>query len=407
MTRDEAKQAAAAAVAERDNIQANLLDLDGSFGKRLLAGARLTGATQQRWATASADMAGLWTTFSAYSAVVDRAAELAASLGRGSAAKVAEITGLLTGPSVRLAQAPAPLGQRELTTTTSTDVTLAVAVARMRNAYSASAAVCAAAEAIWNEISDGLQHVAASVDQARQLSAGLADADGELASAISVAQANLGQLRETLNGDPLALGPAGAADNRGMTALAGLRHQADAALARATELDRLRADGMRRIASTMNAVAAATDAWRDALAAQQRAASRIADPALAPLPDVGALAGRLAAVRELHSAGRWSRLATELDSLTKDTAAAEQRCREAERAATGALERRSEMRGLLDAYQAKAAQLGAAEDAQLGALYEQARAALWTAPCDMAAAAAAVRTYQQAVLALAGPGGRS
>ena len=32
--------------AERDSIQANLLDLDGSFGKRLLAGATLTGESE-------------------------------------------------------------------------------------------------------------------------------------------------------------------------------------------------------------------------------------------------------------------------------------------------------------------------------------------------------------------------
>ena len=52
MTREQAAAAVAAAAAERDSIQANLLDLDGSFGKRLLAGATLTGETRQRWDTA-------------------------------------------------------------------------------------------------------------------------------------------------------------------------------------------------------------------------------------------------------------------------------------------------------------------------------------------------------------------
>ena len=36
LTRDQAQAVVAAAAAERDAIQANLLDLDGSFGKRLL-----------------------------------------------------------------------------------------------------------------------------------------------------------------------------------------------------------------------------------------------------------------------------------------------------------------------------------------------------------------------------------
>ena len=55
-------------------IQANLLELDGSFAKRVLEGATLTGQTRDRWATASAALATLWETFLAYSAVVDRIA---------------------------------------------------------------------------------------------------------------------------------------------------------------------------------------------------------------------------------------------------------------------------------------------------------------------------------------------
>ena len=66
LTREQAAAAVAAAVAERDTIQANLLDLDGSFGKRLLAGAKLTGETRRRWDAVTAAMTTLWETFSAY-----------------------------------------------------------------------------------------------------------------------------------------------------------------------------------------------------------------------------------------------------------------------------------------------------------------------------------------------------
>ena len=67
-----------------------------------------------------------------------------------------------------------------------------------------------------------------------------------------------------------------------------------------------------------------------------------------------------------------------------------------------ALGRRDELRGLLGAYQAKAARLGAAEDPGLAERYDRARGLLWTAPCDLTAAADAVTGYQQAVLALGG-----
>jgi hypothetical protein len=55
---------------------------------------------------------------------------------------------------------------------------------------------------------------------------------------------------------------------------------------------------------------------------------------------------------------------------------------------------------MLQAYKAKAARLGAAEDLGITELYEGARDLLWTAPCDLGAAATAVAAYQQAILAI-------
>src|SRR5260370_16339337 len=78
LTRDQAGAAAKAAVAERDAIQANLLELDSSFGKQLLAGAELTGGTRRRWDATAATLAALWQVFSAHPALVDPAADAAA-----------------------------------------------------------------------------------------------------------------------------------------------------------------------------------------------------------------------------------------------------------------------------------------------------------------------------------------
>ncbi len=112
LTREQAQAAASAAAAERDAIQANLLELDGSFGKRLLAGATLTGGSRDSWDQASAGLARLWDTFTAYSAVIDRATELLAPPGRRDPARLGEVAKLLNGASVRLTRAVAPLGQR-------------------------------------------------------------------------------------------------------------------------------------------------------------------------------------------------------------------------------------------------------------------------------------------------------
>src|ERR1700691_2427048 len=111
---DQLAAKAADAVAQRDAVQANLLELEGSFGKRLLAGASLTGRTGPRWDVAATTLADLWQTFTAYSAVVDRIAELAHGGRRMSQKDLPELTELLTGRAVPLTRAPAPLARRDL-----------------------------------------------------------------------------------------------------------------------------------------------------------------------------------------------------------------------------------------------------------------------------------------------------
>jgi hypothetical protein len=127
LTRDQAAAAVKAAVDERDAIQANLLELDSSFGKQLLAGAELTGDTKRRWDATAVTLATLWQVYSAYSAVVDQAAE-AVNRHLGPR-ELAAITSLLTGRSVQLASGPAPLGGRDLADSGREDMTLATAVA--------------------------------------------------------------------------------------------------------------------------------------------------------------------------------------------------------------------------------------------------------------------------------------
>lgn len=404
LTRDQARAAVTAAAAERDAVQANLLDLDGSFGKRLLAGATLSGETKTRWEAASAGLTTLWETFSAYSAVIDRAAEILAQPGRLPAARLEEAASLLAGPSVRLPRAPVPLGERDLTAGGEVRLTLAATVVQMKRAFSGLAAELTAAETVWNEISDGLRQVGDRLDEARRQSgviAGTELADLELADALAQAQSGLRQLRETLNSDPLSLWRQGKVDTR---QLGRLREQAAAVAARSAGLARTIQQADTRLGEVSATVTAAAQAWQDATAARERAAGRVLVMAVDPLPDVGGLGGRLAGLADLKAGGRWTRLASELDLLGKQASAALRQCREAEQAAAALLGRRDELRGLLDAYRAKAGRLGGAEDTVLDASYRQAHDLLWTAPCDLAAATAAVGRYQQAVLRLSRTG---
>ncbi len=264
MTREQAAAAVKAAVAERDAIQANLLELDSSFGKQLLAGAELTGGTKRRWDATAGTLATLWQVYSAYSAVVDQAAEtVARHLGPR---ELAAITGLLAGRSVQLASGPAPLAGRDLADPGREDLTPATAVARMRGAFTAVTEVISAAEQVWTEVAGRLDAAGAELARVTPLAATLGDE--ALAGDLDAVQGKLSRLRDTLNSDPLALwlGPPGAAGpGRGpvdTSAADRLAEQATAVAARAGELVRLRDDARQRIAGVTTAAASARSARR-------------------------------------------------------------------------------------------------------------------------------------------------
>ena len=389
MAEQAAEQAAAAVLTERDAIQANLLELDGGYVRQVLDSAKLTGQTRQRWEAASATLAGLWQTYMAYTAVVDRVAELGGGTRRPAKKDLPELTELLTGTSVKLTRAPVPLARRDLADTGREAITLSASVAAMRRAFTEVAEVTSAVEAVWADVGGGLDAAAEELARLRPLLPGLGD---EVAAAFGTAESSLDSLRAGMNADPLALRRGGRADT---SAADRLREQARGLAARVAELNRLRAQAQGRIDALKAATAAAQAARQDAAAAWQRAAQRISG--LPPLPpDIAELP--LASLTALAAAGRWTRLEAELDRCEHELAAAVNQTHDSERTVATALGHRDELRGLLDAYKAKAARLGVTENADLAGRYDEAHDLLWTAPCDPVAAEAAVARYQQAIL---------
>jgi hypothetical protein len=290
----------------------------------------------------------------------------------------------------------------------------------MRGAFGTVTEVVAAAEQVWTEVAGRLD--AAGVELARVTSLAATLGDEALTGHLAVVQGKLARLRDTLNSDPLAmwLGHSGASrpgpnhpgqshpgqshPGQGHAAVDtsgadGLYEEVAAAAARVDELVRVRDGARQRIAAVTAAAATARSAREDAVAARQQAAAKIAAGALPPEPaGLADLSARLAGLGPLLASGRWTRLASQLDLLDRELATATASFKEAERAAVAAMAQRDELRGLLGAYKAKAARLGAVEDPGLAERYDRARDLLWTAPCDLAAAEAAVAGYQQAVL---------
>jgi hypothetical protein len=392
---ESAAQQAGAVIAERDAVQANLLELDGSFAKRVLEGAALTGQTRDRWATASAALATLWETFLAYSAVVDRIAALGTG-GRHPARKdLPELTALLTGGCVELAGPQVPLARRDLAAAGRPAVTLATAVGAMRRSFTEVAEVTSAVEAVWAAVAVPLDAATEELARARPLAAGLgADIEAEVRDAEGAVSAQ----RAAANADPLALwrpAPDGQGGSTDTAAADRVRDRVAALTPRIAELDRLRRQARRRIDDLAAAVTAARADRQGAVTAWREAATRIS--ALPPLPPEVA-EPPLAGLGGLAAAGQWSRLAAELDRGEAELARADAQTAAVRAAAGDALGKRDELRGLLRAYKAKAARLGQAEDPDLAATYEEAHGLLWTAPCDLTAAEAAVAAYQRAIL---------
>ncbi len=404
MTPEQATSRGADVLAERDLIQANLLELDGSFAKQVLETAALTGTTGERWAAAAAAMAVLWDIYLAYAAVVDRIAALTANRRR-SKSEQAELAGLLTSGCVQPSAAPAPLGQRDLIASRRPPITLVTAVGTMRRAFAEVTVVTAAAEAVWSAVGGQLDAVTESLARDRARVAGLGP---DVEAAFRDAVAALGALRASVNADPLArwhsssTGPgpgvagAGTVDT---SAADRLREEVAALSQRIDRLARLREQAGQRIAGLTAATGAARAARRDAIAARQEAATRIA--ALPPLPPEipeppAASLGALAAAAD------WTRLGTELGRCEADLTAAGAATEGVRRSVAAALEKRDELRALLRAYKVKAARLGAAEELDIAACYDQAHDRLWTAPCDLTEAEEAVAAYQRAILATEG-----
>lgn len=376
---------------ERDRIAGDLLDLEAHHGHRLLRGAELDGETHRRWAEARERLAALWVVFDAYRRVVDEAERLRAASPRPGPETLAELTALLTGPSVVLKPEDVPVERRSLVRITAERITLDEAVARMDAAYREVARTVAAADEAWTALLPRLDEAEAARNAAERLLAELGGADRELERL----GRELAALRGRVRGDPLSFAAGGRIDTgpleRLAAALAARRDHLENAL-------RVRDGFAARAGDLADRVAAVRAAEEEARAARDRVLVRITDPVLPHLPDQApALADRLAGLTALRDGGDWIALARAADELERAAGDALRQAREATKAINELLERRDELRGRLEAFRAKALRQGLAEHPELLRLFRQAHDLLWTAPCDLRQATRAVSGYQRAL----------
>jgi hypothetical protein len=136
---------------------------------------------------------------------------------------------------------------------------------------------------------------------------------------------------------------------------------------------------------------------RQVRATAEKCRDKITAPPRLAVPDIAAL-GAVPPIPDGPDApGTWKATQAALTDYRERLERAAAALAEAGRRFTAPLTERAELRGLAEAYQAKAAAAGLAEDPAIGERFAALRSLLWRAPCDLAAARPLVAEYGRAV----------
>ncbi|MGV4981860.1 hypothetical protein ACVB8X_11455 [Streptomyces sp. NRAIS4] len=404
MDRDEVDRALARLGQEHEAIETSLLALQDHAGRRLLEGAELTGVTQERWQATEAQITLLWGYFDAYADALRCAREIRGRRRWSSREDLVELTELLRGASVTVA------GNGTL----SESFSLASLVDRMNELYATSLDLVVAADAVWSALPARIDLLAAELQRTRQLAHSVGVRPGEHPSGDDLERITrtLTKLREDVVSDPLAFwvpaegssAPGGGRPDttvydREARALEDVRREIDAVLT-------VRQDAEARLIRLRDVLSRADRTLAEARTARGEVLAKIAAtevPVVSGPPTV--LQEQLATAAEYRRQAQWHRLSPLLESLEQKAEDELLRARESLTAVTAPLAVRAELRGRLDAYKAKVARHGLAEDPFLVERYDAARRMLWSAPCDLRVAEQAVLRYQQLAAELLGGAG--
>lgn len=275
----------------------------------------------------------------------------------------------------------------------------------MNELYASSLDVVVAADSVWSALPARIDLLSAELHRTRALAHSVGVRPGEHPSGddLEAITAELADLRARVIEDPLAFwfpvagssAPGGGRPDTGRydraaLALEDVRREVEAVLA-------VRQDAEQRLIGLRDLLSRADRTLAEARLARGEVLAKIAAsevPAVSGPPT--ALQEQLSAAAEYRRNAQWHRLSPLLESLEERAGEELRRARESLTAVTAPLAVRAELRGRLDAYKAKVARLGMAEDPLLMERYDTARRMLWSAPCDLRAAEQAVLRYQWA-----------
>ena len=374
-------------------IATNLVDLDDNPARKDLDRTKLTGRTAAAWADATDALTRLWEGYRMLTAVIAQARQLR-DRRKLSDADRAAFSHQVLGQSITLSTSTVPLAQRGLLGAgqVSTTCSPGELLSAMEAAFHTAVTVATRAGDAWHRLLPAAADAAAALDNVRTLTR----AAGGSTATLDEADRRLGTFTSQLAGDPLGVDESVLRDVRDLVA------RADAERTSAAEL---REALTQRLAEAHRLAGELADAARQATAAAGSAADRFRDRDIHTVRG-GDLRPDLAAIDALAAAGQWALISPRLSDWSRRARERLAALRQATAHNGGLLAARNELRGRLDAYQAKALRRGLGESGELTTLFDTARTALYTAPCDLDAARAAVNAYQDALTATIARNGR-
>lgn len=371
----------------------NLLELDDNAAYQRLrrSAASLTGRTWAQIGPALPLLDGLWQAQQQLTDIINQAEALRPALGRlwAHESERRQIEFLLRGESVQIASAQTPFAQRGLLSgpePPSRGMTLDALLTQMTQSFTVVKDAVISLEAAWNRLDGTLMAADKDADalQAQADTLGVA-----LSAELSAVRRDIAGLREQAKTDPLGAGTDFAASvtarlgqiRAALQAVQQQRDQLDAGLRQAqallSELERLKQSCQVLQTECRDKIVGFGDA----------------SPALPP-----DLAGWLARVEAARQRQQWKPAQVGLERWKESANMARTEFAACCGAASAALARREELRGLLRALQAKAgakAAHGAALDPALPALARDAEHLLHGGPTPLDQAAALVSEYER------------
>jgi hypothetical protein len=369
-------------------IGANLIEVELDPNRGLLDSSALQGESATRWGEASTTLAQLWQWHALLEALLDRAVKLRGARPRPPAKRLQEMRELLEGASIELSSEHVPLEQRDLLggSQTSLRCTPEELLERSSAAFDQAKTVLVAAGNAWDALLPRLHAARATLQKSTELGGTLGEGEPP---GLNRARERLMELTEKLSKDPLSVSSEEVGELE--RSLQTVRDDLDS-------LDEMRRRIATQLADARELLAELRGVAREGADAHQQALAKIVAPVVhEPLSVDGALGSHLEDVEKIARHGAWREARAVLEEWTARTRSLLAQALRIARENRAPIESRNELRGLLDACQAKATRLGLIEDPRLAGVFEQAHDSLYTAPTDLVGASELVHRYRNAL----------